>query len=114
MTEKQLYATVMSGQRITFEVFDSDPVDGYLAGLDSERMFVLQPRLDGGFRKRLIARSLCPVFEVHSDKAYATEPDRDDMDKIIGPFRQWVGINVMSRQPKSSRPAHPHEEKKAS
>lgn len=105
MTNKQLLATVQNGQRIHFEVFDVGSVSGYLAGLDHERMFVLEPLPEGGFRKHLIARSGSPDIVIHSDRAYADEPERESMERIIGPFRQWVAINVMGQRPARSRPA---------
>lgn len=109
MTDRQLYASVTSGQKITFDVFDGDPIAGYLAGLDDERMFVLEPvgHDRTTFRKRFIDRRSggTPVFEIHSDRAYKDEPARDSMDEIIGSFRQWITKNVMNKRERSPRPA---------
>lgn len=119
MTEKQLYASVQSGQTITFHVFDGDPIVGYLAGLDGERFFVLEPhglnRAD--FRKHFIDRRSggSPVFEIHSDRAYRREGCFEEMDLIIGPFREWISINVMNRRDKGPRTVrHPRQERSAS
>lgn len=118
MTKKQLFASVTSGQKITFDIFDGDPIIGYLAGLDDERMFVLEPighdRLE--FRKRFIDRRSggTPVFEIHSDRAYKDEPAREAMDEIIGRFRQWIAKNVMKHRDRSPRPARfPRQERVA-
>lgn len=118
MTDKQLYASVTSGQKITFDVFDGDPISGYLAGLDEERMFVLEPigheRIE--FRKRFIDRRSggTPVFEIHSDHAYRTEPGREAMESIIGSFRQWIAKNILKYRDRSPRPARfPRQERVA-
>lgn len=109
MTERQLYASVPNGQIITFHVFDREqPVAGYLAGLDEERFFVLEPVGHGrtDFRKMFIDRRSggSPAFEIHSDHRYRAEPCRTEMDKIISPFRQWISINVMSQRDRKPRP----------
>lgn len=117
MTERQLYASVVSGQKITFHVFDGDPIDGYLAGMDGERFFVLEPvgHERATFRKQFVdRRSGSPVFEIHSDRAYRDEPAREAMDEIIGSFRKWISLNIMNRREKVRHPSRPLREREAS
>jgi hypothetical protein len=101
MTEKQLFRSVEQGRAITFDVFESEPIRGYLAGIDDERFFVLQPNPDGGFRKRFVSREGggTPVFEIHdvSVDSYRTEPCHAEMERIIAPFRASIATNSRGR-----------------
>ena len=102
MTEKQLYTSVRNGQIISFHVFDAEPVQGYLAGMDTERFFVLEPYGPGraDFRKQFVARhgTGTPLFEIHSGSRLLEEPCAEEMDAIIRPFWEWVSINVVNQQ----------------
>jgi hypothetical protein len=106
MTEKQLYASVKLGRRITFHVFDGDDISGYLAGMDSERFFVLEPH-DQTFRHQFINRGAgTPVFQIHEAVAGLRLEDevcRDEMKVIIGPFRRWIVSNISQRSEDESR-----------
>lgn len=99
MTEKQLLQSVVEGRRITFHVFDSDPVSGYLAGMDTERLFILEPNQDG-FSQKFVSRtgSGTPVFEIHAKPAYDDEACHSQMEQIIAPFRGWISNNVRGRR----------------
>jgi hypothetical protein len=107
MIERQLYAAVKIGRRITFHVFDGDDISGYLAGIDSERFFVLQPGVSG-FRHQFVSRSGAgtPVFEIHEaiqGFRLEDEPCREEMEAIIFPFRKWIVANVPQRPEAQSR-----------
>jgi hypothetical protein len=116
MTERQLYAAVKMGRRVTVQVFDGDDISGYLAGIDSERFFVLQP-CPGGFRRRFISRSGAgtPAFEIHEAiEGFRLEDEscREDMEAIISPFRNWIVANMSQRpeaQPRNGRVKRKHE-----
>lgn len=89
MSLKQLFGSVRNGQRITFTIFDAEEVTGYLAGLDTESFFVLEPHQDG-FHKKVIRRGLSPVFHIHDDSTYDDETFHVEMDEIIHKFRTWM------------------------
>lgn len=103
MIERQLYASVKMGRRITFQVFDGDDISGYLAGIDSERFFVLQPVGDGRtFHHQFVSRSGAgtPVFQIHEaveGLRLEDEPCREEMEAIIIPFRKWIIANIGQR-----------------
>jgi hypothetical protein len=107
MMERQLYASVKMGRRITFHVFDGDDISGYLAGMDSERFFVLEP-YDGSFRHQFISRGAgTPVFQIHEAVAGLRLEDencREEMETIIIPFRKWIVSNMSQRPEDESRP----------
>jgi hypothetical protein len=109
MIERQLYAAVKMGRRITFQVFDGDDISGYLAGMDSERFFVLQPAGDGStFHHQFVSRSGAgtPVLQIHQaveGLRLEDEPCREEMEAIITPFRRWIIANVSQRPEAQSR-----------
>jgi hypothetical protein len=107
MMEKQLYASVKMGRRITFHVFDGDDISGYLAGMDSERFFVLEPHNES-FRHQFISRGAgTPVFQIHEAVAgfrLEDEDCREEMDAIITPFRKWIVSNMSQRPEDEPRP----------
>lgn len=104
MSLKQLCQTVRNGQQLTFWIFDGDEVTGYLAGLDGETCFVLEPYGAGrsDFRRKIIRFIGNPVFEIHPENTYDGEPAHDEMEEIIRSFRAWVMRKVFSYgRPKS-------------
>lgn len=94
MHEKQLAQTVKYGRKVTFQLFDGDPVTGYLAGMDDRYFLMLVPGKDG-FRKVCVAYSGSPSFELHADNSYADEPHYAAMEEIIGPFRGFVSNRML-------------------
>ena len=103
MTEKQLLQSVVEGRRITFHVFDSDPVSGYLACMEMERLFNQDPTKEG-FSQKFVSRtgSGTPVFEIHEKAVYTDETFHSQMEQIIAPFRGWISNNVRGRRTQRS------------
>jgi protein-tyrosine-phosphatase len=110
MSSKQLFNSVKNGQKITFTPFDTDEVVGYLAGLDEDHFFVLEPQHDG-FKKKILRRATCPVYEIHDPYTFATEQFRAEMDEVIHKFRTWVLRNMFGQ--KSRAEAENHYERAA-
>lgn len=109
MTEKQIMQSVLDGKRVTFSVFESEPVIGYVAGMDTERFFVLQPTMNGrSFARLFVARagSGTPLFQIHEGSTYQDEPCVDEMESIIAPFRDWISHNVRRRPPRAQGRSH--------
>lgn len=99
MVDKQLWQALKNGQMITFLIFDGDPVTGYLAGMDDETYFVLQPRGTEFFKKIIIQKHGTPQLEIHQDSTYHEAiPYFDEMEKIIAPFRTYVLHNHLGQQ----------------
>jgi hypothetical protein len=103
MVDKQLWQALKNGQLITFLIFDGEPVTGYLAGMDDETYFVLQPRKNELFKKVIIQKHGTPQFEIHPDQTYNEDlPYFDEMERIIAPFRTYVLHNHLGQQNKNS------------
>lgn len=100
MSLKQLCQTVRNGQMITFHIFDGDPVQGYLAGLDTDSYFVLEPYGNGRdrFRRKIIRFYGSPTFEIHSLSTYDDEGCHGEMEEIVRPFRAWVLKNIFGHR----------------
>lgn len=93
---REIAQTVRYGRKVTFLVFDGDPIEGYVAGMDEDYFYVLAPNADGkGFRRWYINRAGNPAFELHAESTYGNEPQREAMDVIIAPFRGWVSSHVL-------------------
>lgn len=91
MSENQLIQSVRNGRKIECDIFDDKPVEGYLAGMDDEYLFVLVPDAkQSGFSQRLVRRDCNPQMSLSSDSTYDDEPSREAMEKIIGPFRTAI------------------------
>lgn len=95
MSVKQLAQTVRYGRKVTFLVFDGDPITGYLGGMEDEYFLVLSPTEDG-FEKWVLNRSGNPAFRLHTTATYEKEPQREAMEEIIGPFRGWVIARIFN------------------
>jgi hypothetical protein len=104
MVDKQLWQALKNGQLITFLIFDGDPVTGYLAGMDDETYFVLQPRESHYFKKIFIQKHGNPMFEIHPENSYTEElPYFDEMERIIAPFRTYVLHNHLGQQNRNGK-----------
>lgn len=105
MEERQLAQSVIYGRKITFLIFDGEPVEGYLAGLSDNYFYVLEPTNDVeiGFRRKIVNRACNPAFEMHDEITYPNEPNHAKMDEIIRPFRGWVSKNRMVNASDSAR-----------
>lgn len=97
LTLTQVARSVKLGQRVTAFVRygDEDRVTGYLAGVDAECWFILQPDAEA-LRQILVNRRDAPVLEIHIERTYDQEPLRREMEEIVFPFRTWVARNVLS------------------
>jgi hypothetical protein len=103
MVDKQLWQALKNGQLITFLIFDGEPVTGYLAGMDDETYFVLEPRKNQLFKKVIIQKHGTPQFEIHPDQTYNEGiPYYEEMERIIAPFRTYVLHNHLGQQGKNT------------
>lgn len=105
MVDKQLWQALKNGQLITFLIFDGEPVTGYLAGMDDDTYFVLEPRGTSYFKKIFIKKHGNPMFEIHQENSYTEDiPYFDDMERIIAPYRTFVLHNHLGQQNRNSKP----------
>jgi translation initiation factor IF-1 len=86
MSMKQLLMSVYHGRRIRFEIFDGEPIEGYLAGIDHEYFKVVIPDGDK-ITVKLVYRPCNPTMDLRSESTYTNEPLHDTMEEIIAPFR---------------------------
>lgn len=89
MNVKQLAQTVRFGRKVTFLIFDGDPITGYLGGMDEEYFYVLAPN-EKGYERWVVSKAGNPAFMLHEDSTYESEAQREAMEEIIGPFRGFV------------------------
>lgn len=89
MSTKQLAQSVRHGRKVTFQIYDGEPITGYLGGMDEEYFYVLTPE-EGGYRRLVILRAGSPAFELHAESTYEVEPQREAMEEIIRPFRGFI------------------------
>lgn len=98
MRARQLAFVVRDGRKLTFSVFDDESITGYLAGEDDESYFVLQP-VDDRFVQNLILKLLNPRIVMHPESTYDEEACREEMDRIIAPFRTRILHDFFGTQP---------------
>lgn len=99
MSLRQLALAVSYGRKISFHIFDNDPVTGYLAAMDDTFFLVLMPVQSGtSFIRKLVARSSITLVDLHDVETYSSEPCRTDMEEIVAPFRSWIVKNLLGRQ----------------
>lgn len=93
MVLRQLAETVKHGRRVTFQIGDTK-LNGYLAGIDATHYFVLVPEGEQ-VRSLFVAREASPIFEVHPEPTYQYEPQRQNMERIIGKFRGAIVNRIL-------------------
>jgi hypothetical protein len=87
MSSKQLARTVVHGRKVTFRFPTGDPISGYLGGMDDFHWLVVAP--ESGL-KHLIHKGSACIITLADTHTYESEPLRDQMEKVIGPFRRYV------------------------
>lgn len=102
MTEKQLGGSVLHGRQITFAITGSDPITGYLGGLDSDSFLVLVVE-DGSVRPHLVSRHASPFQELHPASTLSDEPSLDYLEAVLVPFRKWVRETLLGKDAPKSR-----------
>jgi hypothetical protein len=93
MTMSQLGRSVIRGQRITAWLPEGGSVSGYLAGMDDDYWFILQPD-EGAVRQRLVPRVPRPALEIHIERTFEKESQRRQMERTIVHLRTWFKRNV--------------------
>lgn len=101
MSIKQIAQAVRNGQRVTFHIFDSDDITGYIAGEDAQYFFVLEPTHEG-FLKKLIRKETNPVMELHETSSFQQEPFYAEMNEILAGYRTYL-INELRRNNSAKR-----------
>lgn len=94
MSVKQIARTVVDGRLVTFHIFDGEPICGYVAGMDDYNWLVVTPAGD----KHLVHKGSCPRTDLHDESTYETEPNREEIEKVVGPFRRYVSATVFNRE----------------
>jgi hypothetical protein len=102
MSVKQIAQAVRNGQKITFHIFDSEDITGYVAGEDSRYFFVLEPLHSGEFRKKLIRKETNPVMELHEANSFKQEDCYEEMNEILAGYRTYL-INELRRNSSAKR-----------
>lgn len=90
MWARQLASTVRQGRKITVSILDEDQVEGYLAGMDEDTIFLLEPRDDGTFLKLLINRANILFIHLQDEKTFMEEQCYDDMAPVLRSFKDYV------------------------
>lgn len=102
MSNKQLARTVLHGRMITFRFPTGESITGYLCGMDDYHWMVVTP--ESGL-KHLIHKGGASVVTLADTSSYESEPLRDEMEEVIGPFREYVNRTFFGRSstPPASR-----------
>lgn len=99
MSSKQLARTVLHGRSVTFRFPSGDAVIGYLCGMDDFHWMIVTP--DG--LKHLIHKGSASVITMADTPSFDSEPLRDEMEAVVGPFRRFVEEHLFGRTPSASR-----------
>lgn len=94
MTDRTIAFAVRTGQRITFHEASGREVSGYVCGMDDFHWKVISP--DNG-AVSCVHKSAS--FDVSPDPTYDNEHNRDSLEKVVGPFRDWVGNTFFRSTP---------------
>lgn len=94
MSVKQVARTVVDGRKVTFHVFDGEPVTGYVAGMDDYNWLVISPR----GTKHLIHKGSCPRIDLHDLVTYPDEENHEQIEKVVGPFRRYCSSQIFGRE----------------
>jgi hypothetical protein len=103
MSLRQLAETLRHGRKITFHVAGSEPITGYLAGMDASYFLVLVPTGDS-FTTEMVYRPNNHSLTLHPESTYQNEPSKQAMEKILHRFRTFMHHRV-SRGESDSRKA---------
>lgn len=105
MSLKQLGRTVLDGRKVTWYVLGVGDITGYLAGIDDDSWFVLEPteKTEKKVRRRIIQKGLCPALEIHDHRTYDEEPLREEMERQISRFRTYLKNQVFHDRNRSPR-----------
>lgn len=86
MSSKQLARTVVDGRRINLTVSGLDQIlSGYLCGMDDFHYLIITPDC----QTHLIHKGSAPAISL-GGLLYESEGRRDDLEKVVGPFRTAV------------------------
>lgn len=87
MSSKQLARTVVDGRKIALSLpYPQDKVEGYLAGMDDFHWLVLDPN----GQQHLIHKGSASRITLADEPTYQDEPERELLERIVGPFRSSV------------------------
>jgi hypothetical protein len=92
MRARQLASTVRQGRKISVQILDDYPIEGYLCGWDPETYFVIIPNAIQGNPpvKRLIPKAAIQFIDLHDDRTFFEEPDHELMADVVKKFRNYI------------------------
>lgn len=93
MSSKQLARTVVDGKAITFRFVSGEPITGYLCGMDDFHWMVITSSCE----KHLIHKGSASIITMADVSSYEQEPDREALESIVGPFRNYVASAYLGR-----------------
>jgi hypothetical protein len=85
MSTKQLARTVQDGRMVTF-IHQVGERTGYLCGMDDFHWMIVTPEC----RTHLIHKGSAPFIDPAPDATYRSEPNVDALERIVGPFRDYL------------------------
>ena len=84
MSSKQLAQTVAYGRKISIPGRgQSGEITGYLCGMDDYSLHIITSEC-----KQFLVHKSGASIELHTKSTYDDEDNRDELEKIIGPFRR--------------------------
>lgn len=107
MSTKQVAHTVVDGKLIIFRPFPTFPdftITGYVYGMDDYHWAVVEP----SGAKHLVHKG-APIFTLADESTFDSEPLKESLTKLVGPFRRYVEENFFGRN--GADPARDEDER---
>ena len=93
MSSKQMAYSVRHGRKVILRLRSGNSQEGYLCGEDSFHWRIIRP--DG--RILLVHKAGVELVEFLNEATYDDEPRRDELEKAVGPFREFVEVYHFGR-----------------
>lgn len=93
MSTRQMVKTVMDGRLVTLALVNGQQVDGYLGGMDDYHWLIVRPDAE----VVLVHKAAALTVTFAKDCRYVRENHHDAIEKIVGPFREYVAKTYYGR-----------------
>ncbi len=88
VSTKQIAKAVLDGRRVTIHNAVTNPLSGYVCGMDEHHLMLVDP---SSLEILLVHKiSGAPVLSISPTATYHLEPQREALDSIVVPFRSFI------------------------
>lgn len=92
MSTKQMARTVMDGKMVTVQDGKTEPITGYLAGMDDFNWFIVEP----SGAQHIIHKAGLRIT-IYREPSYTGETNKAHLEVLIAPFRRYVERTYFGR-----------------